>query len=537
MAQSQIQKTNLRDLKPVASAAAVFDTRVIERLGTNTTVTAEPHTQIPVHAPWTGAQIGSIPRCLAADVALATKRARAAQPAWHALPYRQRGRIILRFHDLLLARQPAILDLMQLETGKARKHALEEVIDTAMVARHYAFHGERQIKPRRRRGAFPLLTATWEQHHPCGVVGIIAPWNYPLTLAVTDAIPALLAGNAVVLKPDSQTAFTALWAVNLMYEAGLPRDLFQIVTGDGPETGPLLIDAVDFVTFTGSTATGRTVARQAAERLIGCSLELGGKNAMVVFPDADIKRAVAGAVHGCFASAGQLCISIERLYVHDAIYDRFVEPFVECTRRMRLGPGFSSDVDIGALAGSRQMHTVREHVDDAVAHGATLLAGGKPRPDLGPTFFEPTILADVTPQMKLFKEETFGPVVALYRFSDTDDVIDRVNATRYGLNASLWTRNLDQGRALAKRIEAGTVNINETYTAAWGSVDAPMGGFKDSGLSRRHGAEGILKYTQPQTIAVQRGRNLSGPGGIISVLGPSVMSILLRLWRHIPGLR
>jgi succinate-semialdehyde dehydrogenase/glutarate-semialdehyde dehydrogenase len=313
--------------------------------------------------------------------------------------------------------------------------------------------------------------------------------------------------------------------------------VFQIVTGDGPTTGPLVIDAVDYITFTGSTATGRTVARQAAGRLIGCSLELGGKNAMIVLPDADIDRAVAGAVHGCFASAGQLCISIERLYVHDTIHDRFVERFVNHTRRLRIGAGFDADIDMGSLAGERQLNTVREHVDDAIARGATLLAGGKARPELGPYFFEPTILRGITEQMTLFKEETFGPVVALHRFFEADDVITRVNATRYGLNASIWTRDSDYGRALATRIEAGTVNINESYTAAWGSVDAPMGGFKESGLSRRHGAEGILKYTQPQTIAVQRFLNLSGPGGIISGLGPRIMALLLRLWRHIPGLR
>jgi acyl-CoA reductase-like NAD-dependent aldehyde dehydrogenase len=317
----------------------------------------------------------------------------------------------------------------------------------------------------------------------------------------------------------------------------LPRDIYQVVTGDGPITGPLLIDAVDYVTFTGSTATGRIVARQAAERLIGCSLELGGKNAMVVLPDADLDRTVAGAIHGCFASTGQLCISIERLYVHASIYERFAKRFVAATRRLRVGPGFRYHMDMGSLVSHRQLDTVVEHVEDAIAGGATLLAGGKARPDIGPLFFEPTILAGVTEGMRLFGEETFGPVVALYRFTEVDEVIARVNATRYGLNTSIWTRNTTYGHAIASRIEAGTANVNETYAAAWGSVDAPMGGFKESGLSRRHGVEGIVKYTQSQTVAIQRGVSLTGRGGIIPVLGPRIMTVLLRLWRHIPGLR
>jgi acyl-CoA reductase-like NAD-dependent aldehyde dehydrogenase len=370
MARYQVIEATGRADEPPASFPPSYNTAQIEQL--RTLVTCEPgeHVQIPVRAPWTGEVIGSVPHCDVADVQLAGTRARAAQRRWAALSYRQRAEIVLRFHDLLLARQNTILDLMQLETGKARKHAIEEVLDTANVARHYAFHGERHIRSRRRRGAFPLLTTAWEHHHPRGVVGVIAPWNYPLTLAISDALPALLAGNAVVLKPDSQTPFTALSAVSLLYEAGLPRDIYQVVTGDGPITGPLLIDAVDYVTFTGSTATGRIVARQAAERLIGCSLELGGKNAMVVLPDADLDRTVAGAIHGCFASTGQLCISIERLYVHASIYERFAKRFVAATRRLRVGPGFRYHMDMGSLVSHRQLDTVVEHVEDAIAGGA-----------------------------------------------------------------------------------------------------------------------------------------------------------------------
>ncbi len=256
-----------------------------------------------------------------------------------------------------------------------------------------------------RRGALPGLTSTREYRHPKGVVGNISPWNYPLTLAVTDALPAFMAGNAVVLKPDRQTSFTALLAAELLDEAGLPRDLFVVVTGEGWETGPALIGEVDYIAFTGSTATGRTVARQAGERLTGCSLELGGKNAMIVLGDADLERAVKGTVRGCFSNAGQLCLSIERLFVQDSICDHFAKRFAQRTRNLKLGSALDYTVDVGSLISQRQLDTVSEHLPDAVEKGATVLAGGRPRPDLGPLFYEPTVLTDVRAGMTLFADE------------------------------------------------------------------------------------------------------------------------------------
>jgi succinate-semialdehyde dehydrogenase/glutarate-semialdehyde dehydrogenase len=274
---------------------------------------------LAVHAPATGRLLGRVPQGAPEDIRAAVRRARKAQEDWFHRTVAERVQPFLRFHDLVIERQDEVLDLIQLESGKARKHAFEEVADTAIVARYYAYSAEEHLAPHRRQGALPGLTVAWEHHQPVGVVGIIAPWNYPLSLAVTDAIPALLAGNGVVLKPDRQTPFTALWAVDLLIEAGLPADLFQVVTGEGAVLGTPLIEECDFLAFTGSTATGRKVARQAAERLIGCSLELGGKNPMIVLADADLEAAVAGAVRGCFSSAGQLCIAIERLYVHESI--------------------------------------------------------------------------------------------------------------------------------------------------------------------------------------------------------------------------
>ncbi|HEV2130023.1 MAG TPA: succinic semialdehyde dehydrogenase, partial [Longimicrobiaceae bacterium] len=358
----------------------------LQRLLGRVTLAGGQREAIDVIAPFTGTRIGWVPRGVPEDVHEAVLRARAAQPAWARLSFRERGRIFLRFHDLLLARQEEILDLIQLEAGKARRHAYEELADTAIVSRHYAVHAKSYLRPRRHQGVFPLVTHAWEYHHPVGVVGFISPWNYPLNLGITDAIPALMAGNTVVLKPDHQTSFILLWAVDLLHEAGLPPEVVQVVTGYGPELGESLIAGVDFVMFTGSTRTGRLIGTQAAERLIGCSLELGGKNPMIVLEDADLERAVEEGVRGSFVGAGQVCVSIERIYVQRPIFDRFVARFVDRTRGLRLGAGFDYETEMGSLASERQLETVTEHVQDAVAKGARVLTGGRRRPDLGPFF-------------------------------------------------------------------------------------------------------------------------------------------------------
>jgi acyl-CoA reductase-like NAD-dependent aldehyde dehydrogenase len=492
---------------------------------------------LEVRIPFTGEILGYIPHGTAGDVVAAVQRARAAQPTWAATSFPERAAIFLRFHDMLLDRQEEILDLIQLESGKARAHAFEEVADTAVVARYYAHRAEEFLRPRRRRGALPALTSTIERRHPIGVVGFMVPWNYPLNLAVTDAIPALMAGNTAVLRPDRQTSFTALWAIDLLLEAGLPADVLTIVTGEGPELGPPLIGAVDFVMFTGSTRTGRVIAQQAAPRLIGYSLELGGKNPMLVLADADVDRAVEGAVRGCFVGAGQVCVSIERIYVHSSIFEAFVDRFAARAKALRMAASLDYGVEVGSLTSERQLKAVQWHVEDALAKGATLRSGGRARTDIGPLFYEPTILTGVTSKMVMHDEETFGPVVAVYPFDDERDAIARANATRYGLNASVWTRDRRRGMRVAARLQAGTVNVNEVYAAAWGSVDAPIGGFKESGVNRRHGREGILKYTEAQTIAVQRLMPVAGPHELGAARSARLLTTALRLMKRIPGLR
>ncbi|MGW6823846.1 succinic semialdehyde dehydrogenase [Streptomyces sp. NBC_01426] len=456
------------------------------------------------HTPFTGDKLADLPEAGPEDVAEAFARARAAQPAWAAVSARGRAAVLLRFHDLVLARQAEVLDLIQLETGKARLHAHEEVQAVAVAARHYGRKAPSYLRPKGHTGAIPTLTKVTELRQPRGVVGQIAPWNYPLELSVGDALPAFVAGNAVVMKPDTETALTALWARDLLIEAGLPAEVFQIVLGEGPVVGPEVVRHADYVSFTGSTRTGREVARGAADRLVGVTLELGGKNAMLVLRDADVEKAAAGAVRACFSSAGQLCISIERLYVHESIADAFVERFAARTKAMRLGNSLAYGADMGSLVGERQLETVQRHVDEAVAKGATLVAGGVARPDIGPLFYEPTILDGVETPMAVCGEETFGPVVSIYRFTDEDEAVAQANATAYGLNSSVWTKDARRGHAVAARLRTGTVNINEGYAPAYGSAQAPMGGMKDSGLGRRHGSEGILKYTEAQTVAHQR---------------------------------
>ncbi|WP_371497520.1 succinic semialdehyde dehydrogenase [Kitasatospora sp. NBC_00374] len=484
------------------TVASAVTPAVVARLAKGITAAGEPE---PVHttAPLTGDRLASLPQSTPADVEAAYRLARRAQKAWAALPVRRRAAVLLRFHDLLLRRQDEVLDLIQAETGKARLHAFEEVMAAAMAARHYGRKAPSYLRDRRRGGALPVLTRTLEARRPKGVIGQISPWNYPLELSVGDALPAFVAGNAVVNKPDTQTALTALWARELLVEAGLPADCWQIVIGDGPVIGPAVVEHADYVSFTGSTRTGRQVAQQAAGRLVGASLELGGKNAMLVLADADVEKAAEGAVRACFSSAGQLCISIERLFVHRSIADRFLARFAERTSALRLGGALAYGADMGSLVSDRQLETVTRHIEEAVKAGATVVAGGRARPDLGPLFHEPTILDGVTEAMAVCAEETFGPVVSIYRFDTEDEAVEAANATSYGLNSSVWTKDLRRGRAVAARLHTGTVNVNEAYAAAYGSVASPMGGMGDSGLGRRHGAEGILRYTEAQTIATQ----------------------------------
>ncbi len=511
------------------------DTVLLKELASRVESAAD--SRLEVTNAMTGQSLGDVPRCTADDVAAAAARARAIQPAWAARPIKERAAVLLRFHDLVLQRQDEVLDLIQLENGKARRHAFEEVLDVCLTARYYANTAADYLRPKRRQGVQLMLTQVTELHHPKGLVGIISPWNYPLTLGISDAIPAIVAGNAVLTKPDQQTPFSALWAVRLLEEAGMPPGLVQVVTGSGSELGGSIVEQSDYLMFTGSTAVGRTVAAQAGQQLIDCSMELGGKNALLVLDDADVGKAVSGALRAAFSNAGQLCISVERIYVPGTLWDQFTTRYAEAAKALKLSAALDYSADMGSLISEKQLKTVTEHVDDAVGKGATVLAGGRARPDIGPHFYEPTILSGVREGMTAFADETFGPVVSLYRVDSEEEAIAKANDSDYGLNFSVWTSNPKHGRQVAARLQAGTVNVNEAYAAAWGSVDAPMGGMKASGLGRRHGEHGILKYTESQTIATERLLPVGAPTWLNPGRYARIMTSGLRALKRLPGVK
>ncbi|QLQ11402.1 MAG: succinate-semialdehyde dehydrogenase (NADP(+)) [Nocardioidaceae bacterium] len=494
--------TDVRDPELDPTATYRLDQQAVRRLTARVRASGDS-TQL-VCSPIDGAPLGMIPQSSPEDVAAAFARARAAQRRWAHVPVVERQRLLLGLHDLILQQREEITDLIVSESGKARKHAFDEVMHVAMTARYYGLKSAAHLASDHRSGVLPGLTRVQVNHVPKGVVGIISPWNYPFTMALADGLPALMAGNAVVAKPDAQATLTALLGMRLLEEAGFPVDLWQIVAGSGEVIGTEITQRADYVCFTGSTATGRLIARQCADRLIGCSLELGGKNPMLVLRDADPDRAAEGAVRAAFSNSGQLCVSMERLFVADQIYDRFAARFVERTRAMTFGDPMQWATDMGPLVSQDQLDKVTAHVDDAVAKGATVLTGGRPRADLGRYFFEPTILEGVTPAMTCFGSETFGPVISLYPFHSETEVIDRANEGSYGLNASIYSRDVSRARALAARIRCGSVNINEAFAASFASLDSPMGGMRDSGSGRRQGSEGIRRYVELQTVAAQR---------------------------------
>jgi succinate-semialdehyde dehydrogenase/glutarate-semialdehyde dehydrogenase len=490
---------------------------------------AEDRDRREVIAPANGEQLGTVPECIPEDVETAFEHANDAQESWAARSLKERGEILWDIADAFLEERSWLADVLLAETGKARADAIEEVFDIAVNARYYASRAGSLLGPARRQGAIPLLTKTVEHRHPKGAIGLIVPWNYPLTLAVSDALPALLAGNSVVLKPAEETPFSLLAAARLLYDAGVPEDCFQVVTGDGATLGEPLIEAADLVGFTGGTETGRIVAETAGRRLTETSLELGGKNPMVVLSDADVETAAEQAVGDCFANAGQLCLSIERIYVQKDVFGPFRDAFLTETRSLDLGVGTDWGIDVGSLQSPAQLDRVQSHVDDAVDRGASLLAGGRHRPDVGPFVYEPTILTDVPEDATLHDEETFGPVVRIEPVPDAETAIERVNDSQFGLNGAVWTGSRKRGEQLASRIECGTVSVNGTYLATYGSVDAPMGGHKESGMGRRHGRQGIEKYTDSQTVAVQRGPPLR-PGWMPDRLWARTIAGALRGW-------
>lgn len=472
--------------------------------------------RIDVKNPITGELIGSVPVDDRDEVDAVVERARAAHTAWAGLSVRERGQILRRWQTLLWDNEENLIHTIRTETGKTHGGAYQEIAGLDNAIEYYVRRAPGLLSPQGRRTAVPLIQRARVYYKPRGVVGVISPWNYPLLLAFVDIIPALIAGNAVVLKPSEVTPFTAQAVVDLMYKVGIPHDIMQIVNGMG-ETGAALIDVVDYVMFTGSTATGRKVAVRAAERLIPYSLELGGKDPLIVLNDADLDKAAAGALAGGMENAGQACVSTERVYVESAVYEEFIVRLLQHANRLTVG------VEMGSLTNEREILRVEEHIADALAKGARVIFGGKRRPDLGKQFFEPTILVDVDHSMRLMREETFGPVLAVMRVSSANEAVRLANDSDYGLSACIYTRDLNRAHSLARQIDTGDVSINRPLWI-WSTADAPMGGQKQSGIGRRNGPEGLMRFVTPQTVMVDY---------VPSVLGQDVVHLTPRLRRMV----
>jgi acyl-CoA reductase-like NAD-dependent aldehyde dehydrogenase len=464
-----------------------------------------PGRRIDVENPATGQVVASVGVMPPEQVAELVARTRAAQPRWEALGFEGRAAILRRCQKWMIDNADRVIETIVSETGKAWDEAqFAEMSYGAGAFGFWAKNAERYLADERVKTSSPFVKGRKLilRHVPVGVVGVIGPWNYPFTNAVGDCIPALAAGNAVVLKPSEVTPLTALLMGEAMRECGLPRDVYQVAPGFG-ETGAALVDAVDFLMFTGSTATGKKVMERAARTLTPLSLELGGKDPMVVCADADVERAANAAVHYSMQNSGQTCISVERVYVEEPVYEEFVSLVTSKVGELRHGvPRGPGSVDLGAIIHPPQSDIVEAHVEDAVAKGARVVAGGH-RSDANGHFYEPTVLLDVDHSMACMREETFGPTLPIMKVADSDEAVRLANDSSYGLQASVWTKDAAKGERLARRIEAGAVTVNDAQVN-YVALELPMGGWKSSGVGTRHGPEGIRKYTKKQALVVTR---------------------------------
>jgi acyl-CoA reductase-like NAD-dependent aldehyde dehydrogenase len=460
---------------------------------------------IPVENPATGEIIATVPNLGPEAIADMAARGRAAQPEWEAYGFEGRGRVLRRAQKWVMDNTERIVETIVSETGKTYEDATLAEIGYAGAAFGFwakeapGYLADEKVKSSQLlvKGKKLIL-----RYRPLGLIGVIGPWNYPLTNSFGDCIPALAAGNSVILKPSEVTPLTSLLMAEGLRECGLPENVLQIATGDG-QTGAALLEQVDMIMFTGSTRTGRKVAEGAASRLIPASLELGGKDPMIVLSDADLERAANFATYYSMQNAGQTCISIERVYVEEPVYDEFVAKVAEKVRQLRVGKpeGFGT-VEVGAITFPPQLDIIKDHVADAVDKGAKVLTGGKQAPGPG-RFYEPTVLVDVDHSMKIMSDETFGPTLPIMKVRDADEAVRLANNSPYGLGSSVFTRDVKRGEQIARRLEAGAANVNDAminYTV----LELPMGGAKASGLGSRHGAGGIRKYSSQQAIVVTR---------------------------------
>src|SRR6266550_171734 len=465
-----------------------------------------PGAEIVSRNPATGEEIGRAPLTRPEEVARAVGRAREAQRNWGEQSLSQRGRLIMKARKIVLQEMEEIALLISRETGKPVAEAISmELAPTLDLMQYFAREAASMLRPRRISvGLYALLgRSSYEIYKPLGVIGIVSPWNFPWATPLDEVVMALLAGNAVVLKPSELTPLTGLKIKDVFKRAGLADGILQVVTGDG-STGAALVGAgVDKIMFTGSVATGKRVAEAAAKYLTPVVLELGGKDPMIVLDDANITNAARGAVWGAFANSGQACASVERCYVHESIAEQFIAEVVTETKRLHQSIGTDETADVGSMTNERQLLAVQTHVDEAIDKGATALTGGDRLADSAAPFFAPTVLFNVNHDMDIMREETFGPVLPIMTFKTDEEAVRLANDSVYGLTESVWSGNTARGRRLAERIDAGTVMVNEVlYTH--GIASTPWGGVKQSGLGRTHGRAGLLELVSARQIHVNR---------------------------------
>jgi acyl-CoA reductase-like NAD-dependent aldehyde dehydrogenase len=456
--------------------------------------------------PATGELLGDLDCAEPTEVIAAVQSAHAAQPAWANAGLSRRLAIVREFQRRLLEKKSEIARAVTREAGKPMAEALTtEVLVVLDAARFLIENAHRLLrdKPVPHGNLATKLKSGRLVREPYGVIGIISPWNYPFSIPATETLAALVAGNAVVLKPSELTPLIALELRSLLRAAGVPPDVFQVIVGDGATGAALLESPIDKLVFTGSVATGKRIAAAAAERLLPVVLELGGKDPMLVLDDADVDVASSAAVWGAFVNAGQACLSVERCYVHRRLYEAFLTACADKTKKLKVGRGENPETDVGPMIRESQLKTVESHVEDAKARGARVLTGGQRLPERGANFYAPTILADVTHQMRIMREETFGPVLPVMPFDHDDAAVRLANESEYGLSASIFTRDRARGERLARRIHAGTVMVNDVISC-FGISEAPHGGFKSSGLGRTHGRFGLEEMVRLKYLDIDR---------------------------------
>lgn len=453
--------------------------------------------------PGNGALLGEVPICGPKEAQEAVAAARAALPAWRDLGYAGRGRLLLKLRDALRDDQRGLAELISRENGKPLPDALTEVLSACEFLAYYAKHAGRILKDKRIPIPNPVLrnAKTFLAYQPKGVIALITPWNYPLLLAISSIAPALAAGNTIVHKPSEWTPMLAS-RLDRIAQGVLPEGVMRLLTGDGSTGAALLETEIDHVCFTGSVGTGLKVAQRAAEKLITVTLELGGKDPALVMPDADLDFTARGVVWSAFSNTGQACASIERLYVPRELAPDLSARIVERVRGLTVGHGLDPGVEIGPIINEQQLAKIEAQVADAVAKGAKVLLGGH-RLDRPGTFYAPTVLTEVTSEMLVMQEETFGPVLPIVATDTVEEMVAHANDSPFGLNASVWGRDLAAAEAVARRLEAGTVWVN-TALDTYGVPQTPRGGFKLGGIGKVGGEEGLLELVDSKLLAMNR---------------------------------